>query len=192
MNSLGAEGGESIVELALIDGKPKTSMDQSTQIIAFTHQILDQLLDFVRQHQGVNAPSYPGPGGSHLRHIIEHYETLTNGGDCLDYDKRARDPILETTASVAIERLLKIKESISEDLAIDLDKAVQVKGMDGLQGEYQYQVGSTVARELIFLASHAIHHCAILRPYCDANGIAVGSFFGIAPSTVAHQLATKN
>lgn len=169
----------------------ENTLGQSTHLIDFTHQVLDQLLDFVRQHEGDGAPSYKGPGGSHLRHIIEHYETLTRGGDCLDYDNRARDQILETTASLARERLHQIKSAINEYQQQDLDRAIQVKGMDGLQGEYQYLVGSTVARELVFLASHAIHHCAILRPYCEANGIVVGSFFGIAPSTVAHQLATQ-
>lgn len=169
----------------------ENTLGQSAHLIDFTHQVLDQLLDFVRQHEGVDAPSYKGPGGSHLRHIIEHYEALTRGGDCLDYDNRVRDQALETTASLARERLHQIKSSINDDLSHELDRAVQVKGMNGLQGEYQYQVGSTVARELVFLASHAIHHCAILRPYCEANGIVVGSFFGIAPSTVAHQLATQ-
>jgi hypothetical protein len=58
-------------------------------------------------------------------------------------------------------------------------------------GEYEFIVGSTISRELIFLASHAVHHCAILRPYCEANGILIDEYFGIAPSTVAHQIATK-
>jgi hypothetical protein len=167
------------------------NINQGAHLIEYTHQILDQLLDFVSQHEGVSAPTYAGPGGSHLRHIIEHYETLTQGGDCLDYDNRARDQALETTASLARERLHHIKAKMDQVLAYDLDRLVQVKGMDGLLGEHQYQVRSTVARELIFLASHAIHHCAILRPYCVSNNIKVGSFFGVAPSTVAHQLATQ-
>ena len=166
-------------------------LGQSVNLIDYTQQILDQLIDFVSQHEGVGAPSYVGPGGSHLRHIIEHYETLILGDDCLDYDKRKRDQALETSPSLARERLHQIKVSINDEFAYDLDRVVQVKGVNGLHGEHQFQVGSTLARELVFLAGHAIHHCAILRPYCVANKIKVGSFFGFAPSTVAHQLATQ-
>jgi hypothetical protein len=167
------------------------SSDSQGQIIAFTHQIFDQLLDFVAQHEKAGAPNYVGAAGSHVRHIIEHYEALMEGEELADYDNRVRDQILETTASVARERLHFLKQKLDAQIVHQLDRSVQVKAKGSLLGEYEFVVGSTVSRELIFLASHAIHHCAILRPYCEQKGITIDEYFGIAPSTVAHNIASK-
>jgi hypothetical protein len=167
------------------------SGNSQDQLIAFTHQIFDQLLDFVAQHEKPGAPSYVGAAGSHVRHIIEHYEALMDGEEVADYDNRVRDQVLETSASVARERINLLKKNLDAHIVNHLDRSVQVKAKGSLLGEYEFIVGSTVSRELIFLASHAVHHCAILRPYCKANGILIDEYFGIAPSTVAHQIATK-
>ena len=169
--------------------------EQASHLIAFTQQILDQLLGFVMQHihrvEEQGAISYAGPGGSHLRHIVEHYEALINRTEVIDYDARARDLLLETNADEAVRRIQILKDKLSTQLIGQLDEVVQVQTKIGLNGEGGFTSASTIARELIFLASHSIHHCAILKPYCEAHGIQMDPYFGIAPSTVAHQLQTR-
>jgi len=169
--------------------------DQASHLIDFTQQILDQLLGFVMQHiqraEGQDAISYAGPGGSHIRHIVEHYEALINRTEVIDYDARARDLLLETNADEAVRRIQILKDKLSVQLIGELDEVVQVQTKIGLNGEGSFTSTSTIARELIFLASHSIHHCAILKPYCEAHDIQMDPYFGIAPSTVAHQLQTQ-
>ena len=165
--------------------------DQATQVIVFTQQILDQLLRFVTQHLNLSEErgfSYAGPGGSHIRHIVEHYEALVDRAEVIDYDARARDLLLETNAQEAVRRIQNLKTKLGAELIGSLDEVVQVQGMIGSNGETSFITPSTIARELVYLASHSIHHCAILKPYCEANGIEMDPYFGIAPSTVAHQL----
>jgi hypothetical protein len=70
-----------------------------------------------------------------------------------------------------------------------LDTPVRVRGQAGLFGDRRYEVASTVGRELAFVASHAIHHFAMLAPHGRALGIDLPADFGKAPSTVAHERA---
>lgn len=61
---------------------------------------------------------------------------------------------------------------------------VQLRG--GLDGEDNFISFSSLARELLFLASHAVHHYAVIKMHCAAQGISLGEDFGKAPSTVRH------
>ena len=164
---------------------------QAAQLIAYTQQILNQLLGFVEQHlpsaQNPDGKSYAGPGGSHIRHIVEHYEALMQRADLVDYDARARDILLETNAQEAMRRIEALKIQM-KNVRNQLNEVVQVRTQIGLDGQARFTSPSTIGRELIFLASHSIHHCAILKPYCEKQGITVDAYFGIAPSTVAYQL----
>ena len=94
----------------------------------------------------------------------------------------ARDP------AVARQRLLGLLQRIAAaDLA--LDAAIRVRGRGGLSGEFGFEVMSTIGRELVFAASHAIHHHAMLTQHCEQHGIVVDARLGRAPATVAHALA---
>jgi hypothetical protein len=39
----------------------------------------------------------------------------------------------------------------------------------------------------VFVASHAVHHFALLHAYCLQQGIPIGENFGKAPATVANE-----
>jgi hypothetical protein len=68
---------------------------------------------------------------------------------------------------------------------------LQVRGLGGLAGEFGFEVPSTLGRELAFLASHAVHHFALLKAHCLQQGIPLGEDFGKAPATVAHARASN-
>lgn len=159
-------------------------------LIDFNCQLLDQALALVAAHSGQHAPAYAGPVGSHLRHVIEHLEALVfdRPEGQVDYDSRRRDPVLERSPSLARERLLALQERLRAWPQAQLSSPVQVLGQTGPEGDLRFACGSSFGRELAFLASHTLHHFALLKSHCQQQGIAVDPNFGKAPATVANDV----
>jgi hypothetical protein len=162
-------------------------------LLRFNRQVLDQALALVAAHQLAGAPDYAYPVGAHLRHVIEHFEALLFPAvsGVVDYDARARNAELERSPAVAVQRLRALRTALSHSAGISLTTAVQVHGQGGLGGEFHFSVPSTVGRELVFVASHAIHHFALLQTHCRQHGVPTGETFGKAPGTVAHERAQR-
>ena len=159
----------------------------------FNQQVLDQALAVVIAHTAPGAPPFSSPVGAHLRHVVEHYEALVQGLPLglVDYDGRPRDRALETSPALARTRLLAVRQVLgvwSPDL---LDRQVKVLGQGGVTGDFDFCVASSVGRELAFLASHAVHHFALLADHLQWHGIPVPAHFGKAPGTVANEIATR-
>jgi len=155
----------------------------------FNREVLGQALALVRRHLSDTGACYAGPVGAHLRHVIEHYDALRAAADggVVDYDRRLRDRDLESSPQTAQRRLLVLDRWLSDAGAAALDAPLRVQGCAGLGGERAFTVASTLGRELVFVASHAVHHYALLKDHCQRHGIEVDSDFGKAPSTVAHE-----
>jgi hypothetical protein len=169
-----------------------TFQDLNAQrLLRFNAAVLNQALALVVAHQQPGAPGYAYPVGAHLRHVIEHYEALMlpNERGVVDYDRRPRDRELETQPSVARMRLQVLLRRLGDWTGPSLDAPLQVRGLGGLAGDFHFAVFSSMGRELVFIASHAIHHYAVLQSHCAQHGIPISAEFGRAPATVAHQLA---
>jgi hypothetical protein len=166
---------------------------QNERLLAFNRQLIDQALALVAAHAVERTQRYDGPVGAHLRHVIEHYEALVfpAAHGIVDYDKRARDRELERNPVLARERLLALRTRLGAWAPAALLSAVQVHGQGGTAGEFAFNVASSTGRELAFVASHTVHHFALLVPHCRAHGIPTPADFGQAPSTVAHARATS-
>lgn len=162
-------------------------------LLRFNRQVIDQALDLVAAHRVPGAPDYAYPVGAHLRHVIEHFEALLFPAvpGVVDYDARARDAELERSPLIAERRLERLREALSHGGGASLTTAVQVHGQAGLGGEFHFSVPSTLGRELVFVASHAIHHFALLQAHCKQHGVPTGETFGKAPGTVAHERAQR-
>lgn len=163
----------------------------AARLLHFNRQLLDQALALCAAMSLRGAPPYARPVGAHLRHLIEHYEALLFAPQpgFVDYDRRPRDGGLERCPIQADERLRALQQQLAHGAGLDLQAPLQVLGQAGLAGELAFQVISSVGRELVFLASHAVHHFALLRGFCIANGIDIAPDFGHAPATVAHARA---
>ncbi len=173
-------------------------------LLDFNQQVLDQALALVGAHSargaaplspsGTTAPMYADVMGRHLRHVIEHYEALVQGlhGGRVNYDARARDPDLEARPALAWDRLVDLRQTLSQWTAEMLTLPVQVLGQGGMVGDFQFSVASTAGRELAFLASHAVHHFALMAPHLLRLGVAVPAHFGKAPATVANELSNRS
>lgn len=158
-------------------------------LLAFNQQMLDQALALVAFHAAPGAPGYAGPVGSHLRHVIEHWDALVFPArpGCVAYDARPRDPALDTSPSLAERRLMALRQQLAGWTPDALAAQVLVHGVCGSAGEFHFSVTSTVGRELAFVATHAVHHFALLKEHCLRSGIAIDADFGKAPATVASE-----
>jgi len=132
--------------------------------------------------------------GAHLRHIIEHAEALVFPAQAgvVNYDSRLRDPALQASPVLAQQRLLALHERLDDWHAAMLDRPVQVLGLGGLSGDFSFSVVSSLGRELAFVASHTVHHFALLAAYFLQHGLSTPAHFGKAPATVAHERAGRS
>jgi hypothetical protein len=162
-------------------------------LLEFNQQMLEQALALVSQHAAADAQPFAGPVGAHLRHVIEHYEALVHGLPLgvVDYDGRPRDRQLEASPALARDRLLGLRKVLGQWTSAVLGRPVQVLGQGGITGDFDFCVTSSVGRELAFLASHAVHHFALLADHLQRHGVPVPAYFGKAPGTVANEIATR-
>jgi hypothetical protein len=172
---------------------PAIAQTPSQRLLAFNQQMLDHALAVVSHHAAPNAPPFAGPVGAHLRHAIEHYEALVHGLSLgvVDYDGRPRDRQLEASPELARDRLLGLRHVLGQWTPDVLDRPVHVLGLGGITGDFDFCVTSSVGRELAFLASHAVHHFALLAEHLQRHGVPVPAHFGKAPGTVANEIATR-
>ena len=168
--------------------------DPHTQdLLQFSIDVLDQAMALVALHELPGAPDYALPVGAHLRHVIEHCEALVFPVEpgVVDYDQRPRDRELERQPAVARARLTALQTRLRAWTDAHLAAPRQVRGLGGLAGDFGFAVQSTLGRELVFVASHAIHHYALLQAHCRQHGILTGAQFGRAPATVAHDRSAQ-
>jgi hypothetical protein len=141
------------------------------------------------------SPAFADYVGPHLRHVIEHYSALltplltSEKVPQIEYDARVRDRSIETSPNVARGRIRSLQGQLSALTDLQLHTPVTVHLLGGAAGEAALAVPSTVARELMFVASHAVHHFALVARYCQQNAIATPVEFGMAPATIAHARA---
>lgn len=158
------------------------------KLIRFNVDVLHQGLQVLDAQSAVPGSDYARQIGPHLRHVIEHYEALTQQVRKLsvDYDSRARDRAPEQDPVVARARIVSLQAQLQ---SLDVDAAsgsIAIHLRGGLAGEDNFVSFSTLARELLFVASHAVHHYALIQMHCKAQGIFLGEDFGKAPATVRH------
>lgn len=169
------------------------SAGDAERLLNFNRQLVDQALALVAAFEIPSAPAYEQYTGPHLRHVIEHYEALLlrDADGAVNYDCRPRDRELERNLGMARARLIALKQCLigwSDDA---LEQPLHVRGQVGLAGEFDVVTRSSMGRELMFLASHATHHYALLQVYCGQHGISTDSNLGRAPSTVANDLGAN-
>jgi uncharacterized damage-inducible protein DinB len=125
--------------------------------------------------------------GKHVRHILEFYTCLLTGieNKSVDYDARKRNLELENYTQKALET----SNFISEKL-INLDSKVNLELFATLPHD-RIKLSTTVARELLYVLEHTIHHFAIIKIAVknEFPHIKVTDEFGVAYATLQHQIA---
>jgi hypothetical protein len=129
--------------------------------------------------------------GQHYRHVLDHFLCLMAGIKVMeiDYDRRARDPRLETNlefARATTERLIRELRVYDNQM---MERPCSVRYSVGYGDTEPIRLPSVIAREMAFCVGHAVHHYAIIRLLCAELGADLGPEFGIAPSTLKYRAA---
>ena len=139
-----------------------------------------------------NTQLYSESIGGHIRHIIEHYESLIfRESGQINYDLRKRDEYLEQNIHEVVRRVRLLVKELHDNLIFQIQEPVSVSCSGGSHGEHLFTNQSSVGRELCFLNSHCIHHLAIIKPICHQLDIPLDEYFGYAPSTIAYLESQK-
>ncbi len=143
-----------------------------------------------KDYTEIISPNFISSPGSHMRHIIDHYLAIISGlnSEIIDYDIRVRGSQLESSPLLAIDKLNEIAvwlKSLCED---ELSKMIILSTEVSVTNKNVQKVQTSVARELVFAGSHAVHHYAMIAQISFAQQSTVQSkalpeSFGLAPAT---------
>lgn len=167
-------------DLTLLIGENRNLILQTAELIA---ELTEE--QYQRQHPALGSNSL----GEHVRHLIEHYEVLLASGTGLDYDRRQRNP--EPQRSIAMARyrldgLCDELDALAANSRADAPMTLHYHPDDGAD-EGELRLATTLARELAFVASHTLHHMALIRMLAVHMGVAPSPEFGVARATRVQQ-----
>ena len=148
-----------------------------------TTTVLQELIDFLCI---VEAEHYTRPSqilsratiGQHVRHSIEMYQCMLSGYEIgsVDYGKRKRDIVIESSPEYAINCLNDIIKGIDKT-----DKSITLYNNED-------HFATTFKRELFYCDEHTIHHLALIRVGInEIGGYQLSESFGVAPSTIKYR-----
>ncbi|MDD1784290.1 DinB family protein [Enterovibrio sp. ZSDZ35] len=149
-------------------------------------ELLVQLTD--EQYNYVAKPYLQSSIGQHMRHILDVFQSLMAwpASSFIDYDKRRRQHPVEKDKSIALEEWGMIEQWVLGVSKEALTSPLTVSGEVSLHQQVSPHASTTLGRELSFVASHAIHHFALLRVSLCAQNIPTDHVFGLAPTTASY------
>jgi hypothetical protein len=155
-------------------------------------ELLAQMEALVRSVER-EALTRPGPhdgasAAAHLRHCLESFGCFLDGlpARVVDFDARPREARLERDPRAAQARIAVQRRALAEQVAGGPDLALRVRADEADAAPGEGFLASCVSRELRALASHTVHHLAIVALLLRLQGVAVDPDLGVAPSTRAH------
>lgn len=166
----------------------RASLEAVIEVLDQGEALLDRLPDAV---YGRALPmAFNATIGGHYRHCLDHFRSLlaaARRGD-LDYDRRERGTLVERDRYAALNATRGLRDGYR-----DLDEYCLVRELRvTCQTSYatvDTQVAySTVGREIMYVVAHAVHHYALIGILCGMLGIKLPVRFGVAPSTLKHQV----
>ncbi|MBL4909716.1 MAG: hypothetical protein JKX78_06795 [Alteromonadaceae bacterium] len=156
-------------------------------------EVLTQAKDYLNtvsthHYNEVIKPNFISSAGAHIRHIIDHYQAIILGleNKHIDYDKRERHSDIETTPSIALAKIVNISQWLTSLTADQLSNLVTLSTEVSISNCQVETVKTTVARELVFAASHAVHHYAMIAQIALQQQHTLPLHFGIAPATATY------
>lgn len=131
-------------------------------------------------------PPFQSGVGKHIRHVLDFYQAfLSAENGRIDYDRRERSVAVESDRMQAVKAIRHIIQRLES--VRDADRKVMSNNDDGgrRKPEHTFSI-SSIGRELQFLASHTIHHFAIIAMVLIQQGYTPPEDFGVAASTLTH------
>lgn len=148
--------------------------------------LLDSLDDSSYCH--ICTPHINSSIGQHIRHIIDNYLVIVNGFSKkhIDYNLRRRGAKVETCLTTAKQELNNIKQWLLTLSQEALATPVTIVSEVCLEEEQSDHLVSSLHRELIFVASHCIHHMALIGVAVKLQNLETPKHFGLAPATATY------
>lgn len=131
--------------------------------------------------------------GGHYRHCLDHFECLLDGvgRSEVNYDHRRRDPRIEKSRTFALAETRRLRAACEKIPIRALELPMTVVSKVTYEGEDVPTSASSLGRELMYAVAHAIHHYALLAVICGLLEVPVPFGFGVAPSTLEHEVARE-
>lgn len=159
-------------------------------MIASQLEIIEQGISYLESvtkddYIAIISPNFISSAGSHMRHIIDHYQAIISDLDCklIDYDVRERGSDFELSPRLAINKLNDIADWLNTLNEEKLNKLTMLATEVSVSNKNIQQVQTSVARELVFAGSHAVHHYAMIAQISFAQKNSQPQSFGLAPAT---------
>ena len=159
-------------------------------MIASQLKIIEQGISYLESvskedYTAIISPNFISSAGSHMRHIIDHYQAIISGleNDLIDYDVRERGSELELLPELAINKLNEITTWIKQLTKDKLNTLITLATEVSVSDQNIQYVETSVARELVFASSHAVHHYAMIAQISFAQQNTSPQSFGLAPAT---------
>lgn len=140
-----------------------------------------------RNYVQVIRPQHQSSAGAHMRHILDHYQALMTGAETglVDYDARHRGDRCEQDPRSALLRLDDVEQWLRAFDSAQGERSVRVRTEISVSAQRVVTVQSTLARELVFVGSHAVHHYAMIGQISLLQGRTLDVSFGVAPATAS-------
>jgi uncharacterized damage-inducible protein DinB len=162
----------------------------SNSYVDVVEQAISLLDDIsLTDYQASLKPHFSSSIGAHIRHIVDHFLAIVDAADSgeINYNKRNRHGEVEQFPQKAIASLEEISAWLADTCSHTLlNRKVKVTTEIDISHTKSTTCESTVERELVFVASHAIHHYALIRIIRNMQGKELPEFFGYAPATITH------
>lgn len=162
----------------------------SNSYVEVVEQAISLLNDISEaDYQEVLTPHFSSSIGAHIRHIIDHFLALQSAAVSgeINYNKRNREGDVEQFPESALSACERINDWLHDTCQNQLlNRRVLVTTEIDISHTKSTTCESTLERELVFVASHAIHHYALIRIIRNMQGKALPEFFGFAPATITH------
>jgi len=146
-------------------------------------EVVERLTDTAYTH--VHKPYMQSSIGQHMRHIIDNYFALIQGLEKghIDYNWRRRGAHVEQSRVTALAELNELDTWLINLNENDIEQKLTLVSEVCLAETQSDFARSNLHRELIFVASHCIHHIAIISMNMRLQEIDVPEHYGLAPAT---------
>ena len=172
-------------------GKVDSMLNSQLEILAQGRAYLEGVTK--EDYSQIVTPNFISSAGSHMRHIIDHYQSLLVGFNVksVDYDYRLRGGDIESCPKAAISKIDEIASWIEQLSESNFNEPLLLSTEVSIKSKNVQTVTTSLARELIFVGSHAVHHYAMISQISFAQKSQFDQSFGLAPSTATF-LREKN
>lgn len=145
------------------------------------------------EYNEIIKPNFISAAGAHIRHIIDHYQAIIASEETqlINYDTRSRGTSIETNPAIANAKIKEIIPWLKQLTPVQLQQKVSLSTEVSISTKEIHIVQTTLARELIFVASHAVHHYAMISQIMHAQAkhnkkSLPSQYFGLAPATATY------